>query len=407
MTILMAADSTTRPVRVLWLMGSDRAKADTVTLVRWLRLADRSRLDMTVAFLGKPSGQAGPAAEFASANGSPQTIPAALCLAGAHVAHLPSPPPLSLFAGRPLQRLIEDREIEVLVSVLLRADVAAARVSRAAGRSWSWIVRASGVGRYRRTRLYGGDWLDRRIYRRADGFIAVSDAVRRDWADRLGRPGDDFQVIFNPAPASPPADRLVPRDEIRRRLGLEPAAPLILSAGRLDREKGVERLIDAAAELAGSGAAGDVRWVVLGDGPHRRRLTRRISRLGLVGRFFLPGHSDDIWSHLAAADLFLLASHMEGCPNALLEAASAGQAIVATNVGAVGEILTTGLHALLVEPDAKPAAIATAVTRLLADRALAKQLAAGAREQVAARFGPAIVAESHMAYFERLAGVKR
>jgi glycosyltransferase involved in cell wall biosynthesis len=384
-------------------MGSDRAKADTVSLARWLRLADRSRLSMTVAFLSEPTGQTCPAGEFVAPDGSRQTVPDALAQAGAHVAYLPSASSLSLFAGRALQRLIDDRTIEVLVSVLFRADVQASRISRTAGRRWAWIVRAAGIGRYRRTRLYGGDWLDRRVYRRADGFIAVSDAVRRDWATRLGRLGDDFQVIFNSAPPCPPADRLVPGDEIRSRLGIGPTAPLILSAGRLDREKGVERLIDAAAACATS----DARWVVLGEGPHRRRLTRQISRCGLAGRFLLPGHCDDIWSHLSAADLFVLASHMEGCPNALLEAASAGLPIVATNVGAVGEILSSGENSLLVDADASPANIASAVSRLLADRTLAQRLGEAARVRVLACFNPAIVAESHMALFERIAGAKR
>jgi glycosyltransferase involved in cell wall biosynthesis len=403
MTISMAADTTTRPVRVLWLMGSDRAKADTVSLVRWLRVADRSRLSMTVAFLSEPTGQTGPAGEFVAPDGSPQTIPDAIRRAGAQVAYLPGAASLSLFAGRALDRLTDDRALDVLVSVLFRADVAASRASSRKNRNWSWIVRAAGVGRYRRTRLYGGDWLDRRVYRRADGFITVSDAVRRDWSGRLGRPADDFQVIFNPAPPCPPADRLVPGDEIRRRLGVEPAASMILSAGRLDREKGVERLIDAAAACAAS----DARWVVLGEGPHRGRLVRRIARLGLASRFLLPGHSDDIWSHLRAADLFVLASHMEGCPNALLEAASAGLPIVATNVGAVGEILMSNQHALLVEPDASPADIASAVSQLLADRTLAQRLGDAARERVSGRFNPAIVAESHMAFFERIAGAQR
>ncbi len=387
-------------VRVLWLLAGDRPKADTLSLVRWVRSANVRRVGLTVLFLSAPSGRAGPAGEFAPG----QTVPAALAAAGAEVLHWPDarwPGPRAL---RRLIRLVAARGIEIVQSVYLRADVLAAAWAELAG--WRgggrpvWLVRAAGVGPFRRVRLYGGagGW-DRLLYRRADHFVAVSAAVAADWSSRLGRPAADFTVIPNSVPAAPPAR--TDRATIRRRFAAGDADRLIVTVGRLEREKGLETLLEAANKCR---VAGSLRWVVLGGGSLRPKLQGMIERLGLAGRLFLAGEQGDVWSHLRAADLFVLPSRMEGCPNALLEAAAAGLPIVATAVGGVPEVVRDGQEALLVPPEGGPAGLAEAVEKLLADPALSARLAAAARQRVAERFSPPRAAEQHTALCERLSG---
>jgi glycosyltransferase involved in cell wall biosynthesis len=86
----------------------------------------------------------------------------------------------------------------------------------------------------------------------------------------------------------------------------------------------------------------------------------------------------------ALADLFVLPSHSEGSPNALLEAMAAGLPIVATSVGGVPEIITSGVDGLLV-PAGRPPAIASALSTVLANRALRSSVAANARRTIGLR----------------------
>jgi glycosyltransferase involved in cell wall biosynthesis len=99
------------------------------------------------------------------------------------------------------------------------------------------------------------------------------------------------------------------------------------------------------------------------------------------------GHTSNVWPYYSLADVFALPSHSEGSPNALLEAMAAGVPIVACKVGGVPETVEDGSSALLVPP-AKPAAMASALHRILEDPVLAKRLAAKAAERLVGRFSP-------------------
>ncbi|MDD4889254.1 MAG: glycosyltransferase family 4 protein [Phycisphaerae bacterium] len=383
-------------VRALWMLATDQPKADTVSLARWVRAMDRRRLSLTVAFLSPPTGTLGPAGEFVAADGSRQTVADSLRAGGAEVVYWPGATVLRRGWARAAERFIRDRGVRIVHSVNLRADLAAAMLRKRIA-ALIWLVRPAGIGQFRRTRLYAGDWFDRRVYRRADAFAAISHAAAVDWAARLRRPMNDFEVIYNCVPPLPAG--LTPRDEIRRRLGVGANEQLILSASRLDREKGVELLVDAAAAVVGD--VPSARWVVLGDGPMRGRLENQVRVRRLERVFALRGSSDAVWSHLGAADLFVLPSRMEGCPNALLEAMSAGAPIVATAVGAVPELVADQREALLVAPTSD--GLAAGMRRLLTDAPLASRLAIAAKQRAAA-FAPARAAERYHALYERLAG---
>lgn len=98
------------------------------------------------------------------------------------------------------------------------------------------------------------------------------------------------------------------------------------------------------------------------------------SEVTLTGDFPQP----QVFDHLRGMHVYVQSSAFEGLPNALLEAASVGLPLVATNVGGMGEILTDGDTALVV-PHGDAALLAAAITRILADDALAMRLSRGAR----------------------------
>jgi glycosyltransferase involved in cell wall biosynthesis len=137
--------------------------------------------------------------------------------------------------------------------------------------------------------------------------------------------------------------------------------------------------LEAFGRVAGSYPS--ARLVIVGDGPERGRLEEQAARLGVAAQTLFSGHQSDVRPYYGAADLFVLPSHTEGSPNALLEAMAAGVPSVATRVGGVPEIAPGEETALVVER-ANPERFAAAVDRLLGDPELARRMGEAARERV-------------------------
>lgn len=189
-------------------------------------------------------------------------------------------------------------------------------------------------------------------------------AVSADLGERvaaLGIPRDRIVVVRNAVDG----ERFTIRDRehARVRLGLPIGAPLILYAGYLVPEKGVDILVDAMAVLPRR----DVHLVMLGDGPLRRSLRSRVRSRGLADRVHLRGAvpPEAVPEFMAACDLLCLPSRREGCPNVVLEALASGRPVVASRVGGVPELVRDDESGVLVAPD-DPAALAAGLARALA-----------------------------------------
>lgn len=161
---------------------------------------------------------------------------------------------------------------------------------------------------------------------------------------------------------------------------------LIVFCGRCEEGKGVYELLEATASLVP--LLPEVRLELAGDG-ELDRVERRASELGIRAHVHLPGwvDSDRRDALLARASVFVLPSHAEGLPVALLEAMAAGCPVVATKVGGIPDLVTDGVDGLLVPPR-DPVALAAAIRRVLTDPALALRLGGNARATVAAHFSP-------------------
>jgi glycosyltransferase involved in cell wall biosynthesis len=175
------------------------------------------------------------------------------------------------------------------------------------------------------------------------------------------------------------------RDALRKWLG--GPERVVLSIGRLSREKGHADLVRAFGLLKQRRPDLNVRLVIAGDGPERASLAS-LSAWAAPGSVQFLGHVRDAHRLHAIADVAVLPSHSEGSPNALLEAAAYACPIVATGVGDVADILTDQESGLIVPPrDA--AALASAIEILVVDRAAARTYGESARRVVAARYQPA------------------
>ena len=158
-------------------------------------------------------------------------------------------------------------------------------------------------------------------------------------ARRLGARNARLSPIA--APVVPPAS--TSRENQRWVLGAGDEDTVILTVSRLAPQKNLGMVLDIAAAVRDRR---DLRFVLVGDGPERDKLQRRITNEWLHVR--LLGRSDDIGSLLAAADLALLTSTWEARALVAQEALLAGLPLVSTRVGGIEELV--GSAAVLVPP---------------------------------------------------------
>lgn len=198
-------------------------------------------------------------------------------------------------------------------------------------------------------------------------------------------------------------------DHARRDAPLPPPdEPGLVVSARIHPDKGIDVLVDAMALIRPRHPG--VRATVLGasqDGHegYLRELRERARRAGVADALHFAGHVDRPDEHLAGAALYVQPSRerTELLPLAILEAMAVGRAVVATDVGAVADVVRPGETGVLVPPE-DPVALADAVCRLLDDRSLLTRLGAGGHALVAQhRFTADGLAESFAALYDRVA----
>jgi alpha-1,3-rhamnosyl/mannosyltransferase len=232
-------------------------------------------------------------------------------------------------------------------------------------------------------------WVRRQCLR-ARAVIAVSRRTASDLTSLLGVPADSIRVIHNPLRALPAAG---PADGFRKRHGLE-GARVLSYAGRRDPYKNLLALVRALPAVAAS-LGEEIRLVVAGDpDPRYTESLREARNLGLADSLLFTGYleEEELASMYAASDAFVFPSLYEGFGMPPLEAMAAGTPVVASDRGAIPEVL--GGAALYVDPT-DSGAIAEGIVQVLRDRALADRLRRAGRER-AARFTCRRAAREHL-----------
>lgn len=166
-------------------------------------------------------------------------------------------------------------------------------------------------------------------------------------------------------------------------LGIPRGSQVLLTIGRLDRQKGLSTLIEAAAIVTPKFPQAHFLWV--GDGPQRSELERLIREKGLAGRIHLAGWRPDVAELLAGGTALILSSLWEGLPNVILEAMASGLPVVATRVEGTSELVIEGRTGLLV-PAQSPQDLAVAIEDILSNPAQATSIGRSGRERAAAEF---------------------
>ncbi len=206
--------------------------------------------------------------------------------------------------------------------------------------------------------------IERRLARRTDALICVSQAVERQLRE------DHGVIGARPMEIVPPGfdvERTRPDPAAGRRLraewGLAADEVLVGMVGRLAPVKRPALARDAVARARAAGLR--ARLVIVGDGPLREALTR--SAVGAEPPVIFVPPRDDLTAVYAALDLLLLTSASEGLPQAVAESLAAGVPVVATDVGGVSELVRDGVDGLLVPADADTELVTTGLAAALLD----------------------------------------
>jgi glycosyltransferase involved in cell wall biosynthesis len=238
-------------------------------------------------------------------------------------------------------------------------------------------------------------WLRRVAARATDRFVAVSvstaDTAR---ANRECAP-EKLRVVINgtdlsrfPAPEGS-------RATIRRELGILADARVLITIGRLVKEKNHALLLRAIAPLLRD----DRQMILVGDGPLRDDLRAHVLALENGRHVHLTGARRDVPALLASADAFVLSSDSEGLPIGLLEACAAGLPVVSTAVGGIPAAVQSGETGLLVPPGDE-SALAAVLQRVFEGDAALERMAERGRAHVLHAYSAERMANAYLSLYE-------
>ena len=298
-----------------------------------------------------------------------------------------------------LKQLIRERKIDLVHTQLLWANIA----GRCAGR---WVG-VPVISSFQNTD-YDPQYMDsinasywkQNLIRRLDSCttrycvtksVAVSDYVAKHIESKLGLNQMTIQVIHNSADSTQITPSVAdPRQKIYHELNLDDDAQLVLNVGRVTDQKCHIELVEAFSKIALQHPKAYL--IIIGskvDKPYLDRLEELIRFKNLPGRILLTGPRRDIPDWLSVCDLFVFPSKFEGLPVALSEALAAGMACIATNIGAIPELIRheeTGLLVSLGDIEA----LAQSIAVLLKDKQLRQKYGNAARADVLERLHPEI-----------------
>jgi len=206
----------------------------------------------------------------------------------------------------------------------------------------------------------------------ADGIRVVSERLKQKLIAEFGIDAKFISVIpiaLSNGADFPPRDYDVSREKILT----------FVCVARLVPVKRIAMQIDVVAQLHAQGISCQL-WII-GDGPERQMLAKKITDNNLQDSVFLLGHIDDVNSYYDRADVFVLTSDAEGWGMAVIEAASRGLPIIMTDVGCAGEVIGNDQEGIII-PVGDTQALYRAMYALATDAKLRRRYGVAAQDKV-------------------------
>jgi len=246
-----------------------------------------------------------------------------------------------------------------------------------------------------------GDTLKRLAARATDVVVAVSDPLHRYLVDDVRLQPGQVVTVINGVDTSTyhPGNRVGP---LRQRLGISSDSIVVGHVARLAPIKNQILLIDSFAAFRRQFE--NAHLVIVGDGPERASLERRIHELSLEASAHLVGTFDDTAPLYREFDVFVLCSRAEGTSMSILESMASGVAVIATEVGGNPALLDGGSCGVLVPSENKDALVG-ALTRLATNETDRLTCARAARRRAESVYAESRVVDRYVDLYN--AGVSR
>ena len=234
----------------------------------------------------------------------------------------------------------------------------------------------------------------------SDRIVAVSEDEARHLEHDLQIRRDLITTIYNGVPAFP----RVGRDAARRALGLRGDAFVVGFVGRLEFQKGIDRLVQLARRLEHT--AGDaLQFALIGSGELAKAAGVSVDQLPSNLRF--AGHVADARRYFDAFDVFALTSRYEGFPYVYLEAIAAGVPIVTTRVAGADALVAQENLGLVVDNEDDMSQFEAALLQLQRQHDLRRQIRANCARAVERYSAQQMVARTLDVYTQLTAGAAR
>jgi len=239
---------------------------------------------------------------------------------------------------------------------------------------------------------------------RADRAVVCSSYMHEQVRTLFGVPEDRIDVIPNGVAIDA---FTLPSDEVLalRRSLADDATRLVLFAGRLEYEKGVQTVLHALERLVDR--VGPVRFLIAGVGTYSDELRRLVAELGLEHRVHFTGFLEEraLRLHYAAADVAVAPSIYEPFGLVATEAMACGTPVVVSDTGGLREIVVNGTGLTFPPQDAEQ--LADRITEVLLDPDLARRLVEAGHARIRARYDWADVAERTVRSYLLTVGARR
>lgn len=244
--------------------------------------------------------------------------------------------------------------------------------------------------------------LDQRVhnlaFKRGVTPVAIAERIRESLREVYGLEESRIPLIPNGINLRPFDHDNDIRDEWREREGIPAEDTVFVCVGRLTRQKNHNMLLDAFRKVVDR--LNNCLLLIVGEGELRSEIYNKVEELNLQAHVKLLGLRSDIPEVLAGSDVFVMSSDWEGNPLSVMEAMAAGRSVIATAVGGIPEIISTGETGLLVSPQ-QPRELTEAMLTLAQDNEF-RRVTGRRAKAYAQQFSAEVMAERYISLYEKI-----
>lgn len=246
------------------------------------------------------------------------------------------------------------------------------------------------------SKLWLYERLDHFAIRKMQGVALVADSMKKAFLESAS--SDRIRVIPNGLNVAELQESSSTPLEEPFKSFFEVHEPVILGVGRLSREKGFDRLINAFSDLKQKYPKSGL--IIVGEGAFRSQFEALIEQLDVTGDVLMPGYCDKVPSLLKCSTVLVMPSLTEGLPITLLEAMALRVPVVASAVGEIPRVLGNGEGGLLLS-DVEPPTISKAIEQSLTDKDLSSSKLQWGYGAVIRNYSSQAMADAYLAFYKR------